>query len=74
MINSVLGNIPIIGKLLTGGKNEGIFAAKYVVKGRLENPRVSVNPLSALAPGFLRNLIGDDVKPLTGDDAISPSQ
>ena len=74
MINSVLGNIPIVGKLLTGGKNEGIFAAKYVVKGRLENPRVSVNPLSALAPGFLRNLIGDDVKPLTGDDAISPSQ
>lgn len=73
-INSALGNIPIVGKFLTGGKNEGIFAANYVVKGRLENPRVSVNPLSALAPGFLRNLIGNDVKPLTGEDAISPSQ
>ncbi len=73
-INSVLGNIPILGPILTGGKNEGIFAANYVVKGQLEDPRVSVNPLSALAPGFLRNLVGDEVKPLTGEDAQSQSQ
>ena len=73
-INRVLGNIPILGPLLTGGKNEGIFAANYVVKGRLEDPRVTVNPLSALAPGFLRNLVGGNVKPLTGEDAQSASQ
>ncbi len=73
-INSALGNIPVLGPMLTGGKNEGIFAANYVVKGRLEDPRVSVNPLSALAPGFLRNLIGNEVKPLTGEDAVTPSQ
>jgi len=73
-INSVLGNIPILGTILTGGENEGIFAANYVVKGQLEDPRVSVNPLSALAPGFLRNLVGGDVKPLTGEDAQSQSQ
>lgn len=73
-INSALGYIPVVGKFLTGGENEGIFAANYAVKGRLENPRVSVNPLSALAPGFLRNLIGTNVKPLTGEDAVSPSQ
>ena len=73
-INNVLGNIPLLGPILTGGANEGIFAANYVVKGRLEDPRISVNPLSALAPGFLRNLIGGDVKPLTGEDAKSQSQ
>ena len=73
-INRVLGNIPILGPLLTGGKNEGVFAANYVVKGQLEDPRVSVNPLSALAPGFLRKLIGGDVKPLTGEDAQTQSQ
>ena len=73
-INRILGNIPILGKILTGGDNEGVFAANYVVKGQLEDPRVSVNPLSALAPGFLRNLLGGDVKPLTGEDAQSQSQ
>lgn len=73
-INSVLGNIPILGRILTGGENEGVFAANYAVQGPLEDPRVSVNPLSALAPGFLRNLIGADVKPLTGEDARSQSQ
>lgn len=73
-INSVLGNIPILGQILTGGKNEGVFAANYAVKGQLEDPRVTVNPLSALAPGFLRNLVGGDVKPLAGEDAQSQSQ
>jgi hypothetical protein len=28
------------------------------VAGPLENPKISVNSLSALAPGFLRNLFG----------------
>jgi hypothetical protein len=73
-INRVLGSIPILGTLLTGGKNEGLFAADYELSGRLENPRISVNPLSALAPGFFRKLIGKDVKPLTGEDASLDSQ
>jgi len=73
-INRVLGNIPILGEILTGGPNEGVFAANYVLKGQLEDPRVSVNPLSALAPGFLRNLVGGDAKPLTGEDAQLQSQ
>lgn len=73
-INRVLGNIPILGEILTGGPNEGVFAANYVLKGQLEDPRVSVNPLSALAPGFLRNLVGGEAKPLTGEDAQLQSQ
>jgi uncharacterized protein YhdP len=66
-VNRVLGQIPIIGPILTGGKDEGVFAATYGVSGPLEDPVISVNPLSALAPGFLRNLFdviggGDDTK------------
>ncbi len=57
-LNRVLGQIPVIGSLLTGGENEGVFAATYRVEGPIENPKVEVNPLSALAPGFLRNLFG----------------
>jgi len=28
------------------------------VRGRLDDPEVSINPLTALTPGFLRGLFG----------------
>lgn len=55
-LNSILGNIPILGTLLQGGKGEGLFAATYSATGSLENPDFSYNALAALAPGFLRGL------------------
>jgi|GEM_PF-2939539 len=58
-VNQVLGAIPLLGDILTGGRGGGIFAWTYRVTGPLEKPDVSVNPLSALAPGFLRNLFDD---------------
>jgi len=57
-INSMFGKIPLIGKILTGIKGEGVFAMTYDIKGPLNRPTVTVNPLTALAPGFLRDLIG----------------
>lgn len=54
--NSVLGKIPLLGKILTGGEGEGIIAANYSMKGDGDDPSVMVNPLSLLTPGFLRNL------------------
>ncbi|MBY0432153.1 MAG: DUF3971 domain-containing protein, partial [Rhodospirillales bacterium] len=55
-VNSILGHIPLIGGLLTGEKGSGVFSATYYVKGPKEDPQITVNPLSALTPGFLRNL------------------
>jgi len=68
-VNSLLGNIPLIGDLLVGGPGEGIFAVTYSVTGTTTEPTISVNPLSVLAPGFLRNLfsIFDDAGGDTGD-------
>lgn len=57
-VNRVLGAIPLVGGLLTGGEGEGVFAANYAVSGTVDDPKISVNPLSVLAPGFLRNLFG----------------
>lgn len=58
-INAALGRIPLVGNLLTGGeKGGGVFAATYTVTGPLDDPDVSVNPLSALAPSYLRRLFG----------------
>ncbi len=56
LVNSLLSNIPVLGDLLIGGQGEGIFAAKFRVAGSAADPGISVNPLSALAPGFLRGL------------------
>ncbi|HZS84542.1 MAG TPA: DUF3971 domain-containing protein [Stellaceae bacterium] len=55
-LNSLLGNIPVIGNLLQGGEGQGLFAANFRAAGALDDPAITVNPLSALAPGFLRNL------------------
>ena len=57
-INSVLGQIPIVGDILTGGKGSGVFAATYTLTGPITDPDVSVNPLAALTPGVLRNIFG----------------
>ena len=57
-VNSIIGNIPILGTILTGAKGGGVFAATYKMTGPLADPKISVNPLAALTPGFLRNLFG----------------
>jgi hypothetical protein len=69
-VNKVVSQIPIVGKLLTGGKDGGIIAATYTLKGPSEKPQVMINPLSVLAPGFLRSILfeggmdsGRDEKP-----------
>jgi len=55
-LNSVLGDIPVLGNLLVGGEGQGIFAANFRLSGPRDDPKISVNPLSTLAPGVLRNL------------------
>ena len=56
--NSLLGKIPLVGKLFSPERGGGLFAASYTLRGSLDNPDVSVNPLTALTPGFLRGLFG----------------
>ncbi|MCB2101236.1 MAG: AsmA-like C-terminal domain-containing protein [Rhodobacterales bacterium] len=68
-INTALNNVPLLGKLITGGeKGSGLFAANYTAKGPAAKPDIDVNPLSALAPGFLRNLFGI----LEGQTSVKP--
>lgn len=65
-VNKIVGSIPLIGDLLTGGSGGGIIAATYAVKGDIDDPKVFVNPLSVLAPGFLRAILfeNDNGSPL----------
>lgn len=64
-INQVLGAIPLLGFLLTGGQGEGVLGVTYRLTGSLDEPQFSVNPLSVLAPGFLRGLF--DLPPGDGE-------
>jgi hypothetical protein len=55
-LNSLIGNIPLIGDLLMGGKGKGIIAINYSVKGDMNDPSITINPLSVFTPGFLRGV------------------
>lgn len=57
-LNAVLGHIPLLGRLFSPEAGGGVFAATYRVRSALDDPEVSVNPLAALTPGFLRGLFG----------------
>lgn len=56
--NTLLGELPLIGRLFSPERGGGVFAATYTVRGPVDDPSVSVNPLAALTPGFLRGLFG----------------
>lgn len=58
VFNSLLGHIPLIGRLFSPETGGGVFAATWRMQGPLSDPQVSVNPLAALTPGFLRGLFG----------------
>jgi len=55
-INSMLGNIPLVGNVFVSKKGEGLFGVTYSVRGDIDDPQLRMNPLSALAPGILRRL------------------
>ena len=56
-INSIVSNIPLLGDVLASKKGEGIIGvATYSATGNADEPNISVNPLSALAPGILRRI------------------
>jgi hypothetical protein len=57
-LNNAFAQVPLFGPLLGGGQYEGLFAVNFRVSGQATAPTLTVNPLSAVAPGFLRKLFG----------------
>ena len=56
LLNSILGRIPLVGRLFSAERGGGLVAFNYAMRGPVGDPSVVVNPLSALTPGFLRGL------------------
>jgi len=59
ILNKIVGGIPVIGTLLTGGSGS-VFAATYTIRGPKDRVEVMVNPLATLAPGILRMMLFED--------------
>ena len=57
-LNNAFAQVPLFGPILGGGQNEGLFAVNFRISGLASAPTLTVNPLSAVAPGFLRKLFG----------------
>jgi Predicted membrane protein len=68
-LNSFVANIPLIGRLLTGGKDEGLLGISFTVAGTADKPKVTANPFSVLTPGILRKLFSSS-NPAQGHDDI----
>ena len=56
--NSLLGRVPVFGRLFSPEQGGGVISASYALRGPMDDPTVTINPLTALTPGFLRGLFG----------------
>ncbi|MES2729202.1 MAG: DUF3971 domain-containing protein [Pseudomonadota bacterium] len=71
-VNKLIGNIPIIGNILLGGKNGSLIAATYTLRGGYDDPKVMINPLSVLTPGFIRTILFEHNKKAVTPSAATP--
>jgi hypothetical protein len=67
-VNALPGKIPLIGRLFAPEKGGGLIAMRAHIHGPFDHPQVTMNPLSALTPGFLRSIfgLGSGTKPPPG--------
>lgn len=55
-LNNLLSNVPLLGPLLTGGKDGGLFAISYSLEGPFDDLKSNVSMMSAVTPGVLREI------------------
>jgi hypothetical protein len=67
-VNNLFSQVPLLGPILGGGVHEGLFAVDYHISGPATKPTLNIKPLTVIAPGFLRKLMGaiDLTSPDTG--------
>jgi len=58
-LNNLVGNIPLLGRVVVGKDGHGVMAVDYTVTGTLNDPVASIQTES-LTPDILRNIMGED--------------
>jgi hypothetical protein len=56
-LNRLPADAPVIGKVVTGGREQSVVAYDVDITGPAADPKVSVKLFSALAPGPMRDLM-----------------
>lgn len=56
IINTIVKNIPFMGKFISGGDDSGAIGVNFWIYGDLNNPKIGANPLSIITPGILRKI------------------
>jgi hypothetical protein len=55
--SKLLNSLPL-GKWLTDDEGRGLMGMDFSIRGPVQDPSVWVNPLTAIAPNFLRKMFG----------------
>lgn len=56
-LNNIFSKLPVLGLFLGGGPNEGLLGVTFEIVGPFSSgPTLRINPISAVAPGFLRKI------------------
>lgn len=55
-LNRLVAEIPLIGQLLGNGRDRGLIGITFRLAGDADNPELTVNPISAMAPGIFRQI------------------
>jgi len=71
LLNGILEQAKIFGKLFGKQKGEGLFGFTYTLKGAVNAPKVGVNPLSILTPGAFREIFRRPVPTEIGKPKIT---
>ncbi len=72
-LNNLLSNVPVLGPLLTGGKDAGVFAISYRLEGPLDDLKSNVNMMSAVTPGGLRELFVAPIDRAPAPETVQPT-
>lgn len=59
ILTRTLGQLPVLDFLV----GEGLIGAAFNLSGPIEDPDITVNPLSVFAPGFLRRVFSAEISP-----------
>ena len=59
VLSELIGKLPLFGELLTGVDKAGLLVTQFSMKGDIDDPEVTTNPL-AHAPGLLRDIFSPD--------------
>lgn len=55
-LNRLFGELPVIGLLLGNGRDRGLLGITFKLTGPTSAPRLTINPLSIIAPGVFRSI------------------